>query len=96
MEHGLAGLGAFWCIVEMVYEEAGYCPRAYDRIAFELRIDTNVVRSIVEDFDLFKFDDDAFWSESALERLKQRMDKSAKCRKSVLIRWAKNGRNTNV
>jgi hypothetical protein len=96
MKHGMAGIGTFWCIVEMLYEEGGYLPLEYERIAFELRIDTNVVRSVIEDFNLFKFDEEAFWSESALERLRLRMEKSAKAKKSVEKRWEKYGRNTNV
>lgn len=89
MKHGMVGIGAFWCILEMIYEEGGFHPLEYDRISFELRIDADVVRSVIEDFDLFQHDDENFWSESAIERLKIRCDKSAKARKSIEARWAK-------
>lgn len=94
--HGMAGLGVYWCIVEMLYEEAGYLPIEYDRITFELRTEFSLVKSVINDFDLFHFDDEKFWSETAIERLKVRMDKSEKARNSVLSRWSKYERNTDV
>jgi len=96
MKHGMAGIGAYWCIVEMLYEEAGYLPLEYDSISYELRIDTNVIQSIIEDFDLFKMDEEEFWSESALERLRKRCEKSDKARNSIQKRWDNYHRNTNV
>ncbi|MCP4987279.1 MAG: DUF4373 domain-containing protein [Colwellia sp.] len=97
MKHGLSGIGAFWCIVEMLYEESGYLIRTeYERIAFELRTDTEVIRDIVESYDLFQLEDDKFYSSSALDRLNERMTKSEKARKSVQKRWEKHKRNTNV
>lgn len=104
MKHGLAGLGAFWCIVEILYESDGYVERSqYERIAYELRIDADFIKSVVEDFKLFQFKGDKFYSETALDRLKQRNEKSEKARKSVEKRWSKyqenkhlNKGNTNV
>jgi len=97
MKHGLSGIGAFWCIVEMLFEESGYLSiDEYERIAFELRTDNDTIRSVIEDFDLFENDGEKFWSVSALDRLKIRMDKSEKARESVNKRWKKYERNTNV
>lgn len=96
MAHGMAGIGCFWCIVEMLYENTGYLQTQYDRIAYELRIDENVIRSIINDFDLFKIEDDKFYSESALNQFKNRMSKSESARLSVSKRWEKYDRNTDV
>jgi hypothetical protein len=97
MKYGLAGLGAFWCIVEMLYEEGGcLLIEEYERITFELRTDYEMVKSVIEAFDLFKNDGIKFWSESALERLKERAKKSDKARESISKRWNKHERNTNV
>lgn len=100
MKHGLAGIGAFWCIVEMCYESGGFVERSqYERIAFELRTDAKFIQSVVEDFKLFKFKGEKFYSQTALERLKKRIEKSEKARSSVAARWAKkeeNKSNTNV
>lgn len=93
MSHGMAGIGIFWCIVEMLYEENGYILRSeYERIAFELRDHPDSIKSVVENFELFEFDDEKFWSKTVLERIKIRDEKSEKARKSVEKRW----NNTNV
>lgn len=97
MKHNLKGIGAYWCIIEMLYEEGGYLLlNEYDRIAFELRTDSEFIKSIIEDFNLFKKDEDKFWSDTAIDRLKQRAEKSEKARKSVQKRWDKYKRNTDV
>jgi len=89
MSYGMMGLGIYWCIVEMLYEEGGHLPLEYERISYELREDIAVIQHIINDFDLFKISPDKFWSESALDRLQKRNDKSEKARKSVNSRWHK-------
>lgn len=97
MKYGLSGVGAYWCIIEMLYEERGYLLRSeYERISFELRTEVKLIKSIVENFELFEKDNKKFWSETALNRLEQRMIKSVKARESVNKRWDKYKRNTNV
>jgi len=94
MQHGLAGLGAVWCIFEMLYEAGGTLDISeYDRIAFELRTNNDFVKTIIES-DLFEHDEKKFWSVSILLRLTQRQEKSDKARKSVNRRWKQ--KDTNV
>ncbi|MDD6211234.1 MAG: DUF4373 domain-containing protein [Bacteroidales bacterium] len=90
MRLGLEGLGCFWCIVEMLYEEGGYisCDE-YERISFELRCDVQVVKSVAEDFGLFVRKGGWFYSVSVLKRLALRRAKSEQARKAVAVRWAK-------
>jgi hypothetical protein len=95
MKHGMQGVGVYWCLVEMLYEECGYLPLEYERITFELRTDTEVIRSVINDFDVFENDGDKFWSNAVLERLRWRCEKSEKARESINKRWDKI-RNTNV
>jgi hypothetical protein len=59
----------------------------YEGIAYDLRSDSELVASVVNDFDLFIFNGDYFGSNSVQERLEQRNDKSAKARKSASYRW---------
>lgn len=88
MRHGLKGIGAFWCIVEMLYENEGYLMRTEcERIAFELRTEIDFILSIINDFDLFEIDDDSFYSNSVLKRLNIINEKRDKARKSAEIRW---------
>jgi len=97
MKHGLSGIGAYWCIVEMLYEEGGYMPLSeYERITFELRTSENVIRYLIDDSELFVNDGEKFWSETAIERLKKRAEKSTKARQSIENRWNKQRNNTDV
>ena len=97
MKFGLKGIGAYWCIIEMLYEEDGYLLRSeYERISFELRTDIEFIKSIIEEFNLFEKDNKKFWSETAINRLNKRMEKSNKARESVQKRWNKYNGNTNV
>ena len=90
MKHGLAGIGAYWCIIEMLYSEGGYLLlEDIDTIAFDLRAERIMIESIINDFDLFKSNGKKFWSESALTRLKIRIEKSQKASKSAKSRWDK-------
>jgi hypothetical protein len=94
---GMQGLGIYWCIIEMLYEECGYLKISeYERITYELRTDYETIKNVINDYDLFKFKDDLFYSESALNRIKKQMEKSEKARVSVNKRWELYERNTNV
>ena len=86
-KHGMQGYGVFWSIVEDLYNNANALRMDYEGIAYDLRSDSDLVASVVNNFDLFIFDGDYFGSNSVQERLDQRNDKSAKARKSASYRW---------
>ena len=86
-KHGMQGYGVFWSIVEDLYNNANALRTDYEGIAYDLRSDSELVASVVNDFDLFIFNGDYFGSNSVQERLEQRNDKSAKARKSANYRW---------
>jgi hypothetical protein len=89
MREGLAGLGAYWCLVELVYECGGSVPVSdVERIAFELRTDRELVHRLIYDHGLFEFDQERFWSDSILERLRLRDEKRQKAAKSSAARWS--------
>jgi hypothetical protein len=96
MKYQMQGIGAFWCIAEMLYEEGGKMRKEYDRIAFELRCDKNVIQAVIEGFELFNFDNDFFWSESVSRRLGQRKNKSLKASNSAKKRWGQSERKANA
>jgi len=96
MKYGMQGIGIFWCLVEMLYEQEGFILIEYERIAFELRIDSNVLEWIINESGLFIVKDKFFYSETVLQRLKKRNNKSAKARESITKRWEKSKINTNV
>jgi len=87
MTCGMEGIGIYWCIVEMLYEEGGYLMRTEcERIAFELRTECERITKVI-DSSLFCHDEDKFWSESVLSRLQARKEKSQSARNSALKMW---------
>ena len=72
MKHGAAGYGIYFMILERLREDANYMSaKDYNVIAFDLRVDAAIVKSVVEDFGLFTFTDDGkcFYSESFTRRM---------------------------
>lgn len=72
MKHGAAGYGVYFMILERLREEVDYMSaKDYNMIAFDLRVDAAIVKSVIEDFGLFTFTDDGkcFYSESFTRRM---------------------------
>lgn len=72
MKHGAEGYGVYFMILERLRDEADYMSvKDYNVIAFDLRVDANLIKDIVENFGLFAFTDDGkcFYSESFNKRM---------------------------
>jgi hypothetical protein len=95
-KHGMLGYGVFWAIVEELYNNANALHLDYDGIAFDLRTESDVVYSVLHDFDLFVFNGDHFGSLSVQNRINDRKDKSQKARDSAYSRWNKNKNDANA
>ncbi len=94
MKCGLEGIGCYWCIIEMLYEEGGFISvDEYERIAFELRTKYDLIREVIETYGLFMFEGGKFTSKSVLKRIEKQREKSKKARESVQARWAKSDDN---
>lgn len=90
MAHGMEGVGVYWCIVEMLYEEQGRLMRSEcERIAFELRVQCNIVESVIADFGLFESDANAFWSASVDRRIQAQINVREGAKKAAATRWEK-------
>ena len=87
MRHGMLGYGVYWAIIEDLYSNANAMRTHYDSIAFELRVDCELVKSVLNDFELFVFDGDHFGSLSVERRMQERVNKSVKARQSAFKRW---------
>lgn len=87
--HKMTGLGVYWSIVEMLYEEKGKMLLG-DLMIFsdELRTDPEIVESVIKDFELFQMDEKYFWSDSVNKRLKIREEKSVKAVEAAQKRWS--------
>lgn len=94
--HGLAGIGAFWCICERLCAADDYrIGTDYEGIALELDCDESLIKSVVEDFGLFIVDGGQFWSRSMCKRMAIK-DEKAKAlseagKRGAQKRWGNNG-----
>ena len=91
-----AGYGVYFMILERLREEPEYTSvKDYNMIAFDLREDASLIKSVIEDFGLFVFTEDGkyFYSESFKKRMGYKDDKSKKRseagKKGVAKRWGK-------
>lgn len=81
-------------IIERLREENDYTSvKDYNIIAFDLRVDAALIKSVVEDFGLFAFTEDGkrFYSESFLKRMEVKDEVSDARRKAALKRWKSEG-----
>lgn len=75
MRFGMEGYGTYFAILEKLREEEDYTLlKDYNSIAFELRVQSSLVKSVVEEFGLFAFTEDGerFYSESFNKRMEQK------------------------
>lgn len=85
--HGMSGYGLFWAIIEDLYQNENSMPIEYDTLSFEYRVDESLIKSVINDFNLFVFDDNCFGSLSIQKRIDERNKKSDKARESAKTRW---------
>ena len=93
MRYGAEGYGIYFMLLERLREEPTYsCETDYDMLAFDLRVDANIIRAVVEDFHLFDIEDGRFYSHGFLARMAQKDAKasrrSAAGRKGMQSRWS--------
>lgn len=94
IKYGLAGIGAFWCIVEMLYEQDGTLPiTSISSIAYTLHVDEEMLKNIVCKMDLFECNKKFFWSRSVRRRLGIINEISDIRRKAAERRWKSNKKN---
>lgn len=95
-KHGYLGYGLFWAIIEDLYNNANALQTDCETIAFDLRTTKEIIKSILNDFDLFVFEGETFGSLSVQRRLEERDNKSTKARESAFKRWNKQKDNANA
>jgi len=95
-KHGYSGYGIYWAIIEDLYQNANAMPLDYDCIAFDMHVKSDIIKSIVNDFDLFILNTESFGSMSVQRRMDKRDAKSQKARESALYRWNKIDNDANA
>jgi len=88
---GWEGYGLFWAIIEKLAQDSNHkLSRNYEIISYSLRCDSSIIKKVVEDFGLFSFDDDFFWSERLIKNFEARNKKAERAKSLVTKRWGKN------
>lgn len=92
-KYGPAGYGIYFMLVERLREEEDFTSeRDYAMLAFDLRADEEMIRSVVEDFALFEISEDGrrFTCHGLHERMEDNTKKSDAGKKGASARWNKN------
>jgi len=89
VKHGMLGYGLYWALIETLYNNNNILEIDYECIAFDLRTDIEIVKSVINDFGLFAFNENTFGSISIEKRLDERSKKSKKAEESANARWSK-------
>lgn len=90
MEEGVAGIGIYWAIIEMLHENDGKMDISlFKSIAFELHVDCPSIERVVKNFDLFHFDEVEFWSDRVNRNLFEIKNKSTHGSIAAKARWDK-------
>ncbi len=95
-KHGMLGYGVFWAIIEDLYNNANALRTDCDGIAYDLRVQSEVVHSILHDFNLFVFEGENFGSMSVQKRIDERDSKSKKASQNARKRWVSNVNDANA
>ncbi len=68
---GLEGYGVYWCIIEILREESDYKMQLsrIDDIAFQISTTAERINDVINQFGLFKIENDFFFSESLIRRM---------------------------
>ena len=93
---GMEGYGIFWALIEDLYSNANALRLDCEGIAYDLRKDESIVRSVISDFNLFVIKEGFFGSLSIERRLNERDAKSKRAKGSAMLRWAQCGKNANA
>ncbi|MDR2627209.1 MAG: DUF4373 domain-containing protein [Dysgonamonadaceae bacterium] len=94
IKHGMLGYGVYFAILERLGEATDYVGVIdYNIIAYDLRVDAFIIKSVINDFGLFAFTEDGecFYSESLIKRMEPLSEKSEKCSEA----GARGGGNPN-
>lgn len=94
MQHGAAGYGVYFMLIERLRETADYsCVVNYNSIAFDLRVSAELIKSVLRDFRLFAFfqtdEGERFYSESLRQRMKPMDEMRVQRRNAAALSVAK-------
>lgn len=101
MDLGAEGYGIFFMLIERLREEEGYKSKTdYKILEFDLKADSEKIKQVVENYDLFKITEDGkyFYSDSFNDRMEmmdvRAQQRISKAKKAAKARWDKQSKDT--
>jgi len=86
---GFEYYGIYFAILELLFsEENKMCLDDYETLAFGLQCDTDKLRAVIEDFDLFIIENNCFYSKRLFNHIEEINNKSSKASTSAKKRWS--------
>ena len=86
---GIQSYGIFWALLELLFnEENKLCIDDYSVLAFTLQCDPDILKQVIEDFDLFVIEDNCFYSKRLNNHIEEINNKSNKAKESANKRWS--------
>lgn len=90
MKLGWEGYGIFWALIELLRDQTDHSMQTdYDSIAYALQSNSDIIKSVINDFNLFEVSEGFFYSNSLFDRMKIKQERSEKARESANKRWNK-------
>ena len=89
---GAEGYAVYFMILERLRDEPDYkSVRNYNILAFDFRVNPEVVQAVVENYGLFEFSDDGncFYSNSFMRRMEPLKSRTEKARNNAIARWSR-------
>jgi len=82
-KHGLEAYGLYWALVERLYQNGGRIAKDYEHLAYDLRVELGLVKSVCEGFELFYTHMDTYVASRSVDRrLAAIREKSRKAREA--------------
>ena len=91
----MLGYGIYWSLVEDLYHNNNKLEDNPALLAYDYRCTTELIKSVINDFDLFIVKDGYVSSNSIQKRLDERNDKVTKAKQSASKRWENKGKNAD-
>ena len=86
---GIQSYGIFWALLELLFnEENKLCIDDYSVLAFTLQCDPDILKQVIEDFDLFVIEDNCFYSKRLNNHIEEINNKSNKAKENANKRWS--------
>ena len=86
---GIQSYGIFWALLELLFnEENKLCIDDYSVLAFTLQCEPDILKQVIEDFDLFVIEDNCFYSKRLNNHIEEINNKSSKAKENANKRWS--------